>query len=82
MTTLTITLPDVPSQKIRERAKREGFRNPEEWMRFLVTRHLILEESPRIKAHEIINNMQKTGLYRKSFLRELEKSIAYADQTA
>lgn len=41
MTTLTITLPDVSSQKIRERAKTEGFRNPEEWAKFLIERRII-----------------------------------------
>lgn len=41
MTPLTITLPDILSQKIRERAKREGFRNPEEWAKFLVERRII-----------------------------------------
>ena len=81
MTTLTITLPDISSQTIQERAKTEGFKNPEEWMRFLLTRHIILEESPCMKGREIIARMQKTGRYSKSFLRELQKSIAYADQT-
>lgn len=41
MTTLTITLPDIPAQKIRDRAKTEGFRNPEEWAKFLVERRMI-----------------------------------------
>jgi hypothetical protein len=73
MTTLTVTLPDIPSHKVREHAKREGFRSPEAWMQFLLTQHLILEESPRMKGREIIARMQKTGRYSKSFLRELQK---------
>lgn len=51
MTTLTITLPDVPSQKIRERAKTEGFRSPEEWAKFLVERRMI--DSPKQQEETI-----------------------------
>ena len=81
MTTLTITLPDVSSQKAKERAKSEGFKNPNEWARFLVEQNLALAESPKIASSAIIAEMQKTSLYKASFLKELKKSLMYADKT-
>lgn len=70
MTTLTITLPDVPSQKRRERAKIEGFENPNEWARFLVERR-------------IIDSRKKKGIKKKfALLRASTKSVDISSSEA
>ena len=56
MTTLTITLPDISSQKIQERAKTEGFKNPEEWCRFWIERRI---NSDIIKKFAVLRAITK-----------------------
>lgn len=82
MPTLSINIPQRNLIKIRARARREGFRGPNEWVQFLLEKNLSLEESPKLKPSKIISEMKKTGLYQTRFLNELKKSLAYADATA
>lgn len=82
MPTLTIKLPSSSFRKVKERAQREGFKDPTEWARILVEKNIALEESPKLKASKIISEMRETNLYREQFLRELKKSLDYADKTA
>ena len=82
MPTLNITIPNKDFHKVKEYARREGFKNPTEWAEFLVKKNIELEESPRLKSSEIIRDMKKTGLYHDTFLGKLKKSLDYADKTA
>ncbi len=82
MTSLTISLLPQDLKKARVRAKSEGFKTPSDWVTFLVERHLILEESPRLAPAKIVSDMNSTGLYKKKFLLELEKALEYADSAA
>ncbi len=68
--------------RIRKQAHKEGFKNPTDWTRFLIEKNLFLEESPHLKPSEIITQMEKTGLYRDGFLKDLKKSLEYADKTS
>ena len=81
MPTLTITLPPAYSEKAKEQAKREGFKSTALWLRFLVESRVSFEESPKLKPSRVISEMQKAGLYKANFLRELKKSLEYADKT-
>lgn len=82
MPILSIKLPSRSFRRIRERARAEGFRSPAEWAHILVERNITIEESPKINPSKIISEMKKTNLYRKQFLRELKRSLDYADKTA
>jgi len=81
MPKLTITLSQKRFQQIKKRASIDGFKNPNDWARFVVERNTILEESPRMSPTRIIKEMQKTKRYHATFLRELKKSLEYADKT-
>lgn len=80
MPTLSIQLPEKDLEKVRRTARREGFKNPTDWAKFLVARSISFEESPKISHKKIISEMKKTGLYKNAFLRGLQKSIMYADK--
>lgn len=80
MPTLTITLPPKYSEKAKEQARKEGFKSPTLWLRFLVESRVNLEESPRLTPSKIFTEMQKTGIYKLRFLRELKTSLEYADK--
>lgn len=80
MPIISIQLPESDLRKARNQARREGFKSPTDWAKFLVTQSISLEESPRIKPSKIVLEMKKTGLYKTSFLRGLEKSLLYADK--
>ena len=82
MNSLTIILPPQELKKLRLHAKSEGFKKPADWVQFLVERQLLLEESPRLSHKKIISEMQKTRLYKKQFLSELEDALRYADSAA
>ena len=82
MPTLTINLQPKQYKKIKEAARREGFKTPAEWTRFLVEKNMSFEDSPRLKPSKIISEMEKTGVYKGEFLRELKKSLEYADKAA
>lgn len=82
MPTLTIKLPRERFRRVQARARSEGFGDPTEWAKSLLERTIALRESPRMKPGKIIARMRKTGLYREAFLRELRKSLAYADPAA
>lgn len=82
MPALTITLPSKYSEKAKEQARSEGFQDLSLWLQFLVKSRVSLEESPKIKPASVISEMQKTGLYNERFLRDLKKSLEYADKTA
>ena len=82
MSSLTITLPPKQSQKAKEQAKKEGFKNPALWLQFLVEKQTGFEESPKVNPARIISGMKKTGLYKDSFLSELKKSLAYANKAS
>lgn len=82
MPTLTINLPPKQYKKIKGVARREGFKTPTAWARFLVEKNMGFQNSTKLTPSKIILEMQKTGLYRKPFLRELKKSLEYADKTA
>lgn len=81
MPNITVKLQDKDFRKAKKRAEREGFRDPSDWARFLIEQNLILEESPQLKSSKIVLEMEKTGFYKSEFLRELEKSLEYADKT-
>ncbi len=80
MPNITIKLPPRQFQTAKTRARRQGFKNPGDWARFLIEQNLILEESPSIPPKKIISEMRKTDLYQEKFLRELEQSLEYADK--
>ena len=82
MATLTIEIPNAYAREVKARARREGFANAAEWARTIIVRNIGLEASPRLSPRKITRSMRKTGLYRETFLRELEKSLAYADHAA
>lgn len=82
MPSLTIIVPRIQYRKIQERARREGFKTSADWARFLMQQNMALAESPRFKSTKIISEMQKTDLYKKSFLHELKKSLEYADKNS
>lgn len=82
MPTLNITLPQSDLAKAKEQARREGFHSPAAWVQFLVERRVRLEESPKLKPSIVISEMRKTRLYKDRFLKELEKSLDYADKTS
>ena len=81
MPTLSVELPQKELQKAREMARKEGFKSPADWARFLVSRNIGFLESPKLKPSKIISEMKKTGLYKNNFLRNLQKSLLYADKT-
>jgi len=82
MPTLTITLPKKEFQKVKERARQEGFKAPAAWAQFLVEINIGFEESSKLKPPKIISEMKKTGLYKAQFLRALEKSLDYANKAS
>lgn len=82
MPLLTITVPGKYLRKIKAQARREGFKNPTEWARFLIERSVSFGESPRLRPEKIISEMERTGLYRHGFLRALKRSLEYADRSA
>ena len=82
MPILNIQLPQKQLERAKIRARKEGFKNPAEWARVLVSRHIAFEESPKLKSSEIIKAMKKTGIYRLPFLQKLKSSLDYADKTA
>lgn len=82
MPTLTITIPMRSLRKIKERALREGFKNPVDWARILVEKNIEIENSPKIRSGKIVAEMRQTGLYTARFLQELKRSLEYADKTA
>lgn len=82
MPLLTIAVPSRYLRKIKTQARREGFKNPTEWVRFMIERNVGFEESPRLRPAKIISEMESTGLYRHGFLRDLKRSLEYADRTA
>ena len=82
MPILTINLQSKQYKKIKEVARREGFKTPAEWTRFLVEKNMSFEDSPRLKPSKVISEMEKTGVYKGEFLRELKKSLEYADKAA
>lgn len=82
MPILSIELQNKELEKVREISRREGFKTPTDWAKFLVSRNIGFEESPRLKPKKIILEMKKTGLYKNSFLRSLQKSILYADKAS
>jgi len=81
MPILTINLQPKQYRKIKEAARREGFKTAAEWAHFLVEKNISLGNSPRLKPTQIILEMKKTGLYQEQFLLELKKSLEYADKT-
>ncbi|MEK7560300.1 MAG: hypothetical protein AAB522_03320 [Patescibacteria group bacterium] len=80
MPTLSIELPQKELQRAREVARKEGFKSPADWAKFLVARNIGFLESPKLKPSKIISEMKKTGLYKSNFLRNLQKSLIYADK--
>lgn len=80
MPAITIKLPNKYLEAAETRARRQGFKNTGEWARFLIEKNLNLEESPKMDPAKIISEMKKTSLYQENFLRELKKSLAYADK--
>jgi len=82
MPLLTIAVPSEYLRKIKMQARREGFKNPTEWVRFVIERNVSFEESPRLKPAKIISEMARTGLYRREFLHALKRSLEYADRNA
>jgi len=80
MPILSIQLPEKELEKVRRTARREGFKSPTDWAKFLVERNIGFEESPKIGLQKIISEMKKTGLYKGDFLRGLQKSLIYADK--
>ena len=82
MPTLTINLQPKQYKKIKEAARREGFKTPAEWTRSLVEKNINFEDSPKLKPSKVISEMEKTGLYKREFLHELKKSLEYADRAA
>lgn len=82
MVILTIKIPHKEFSHIKAYARRAGFKNPAEWARDLVEKNLSLEESPRMKPEKIISEMKKSSRYSDIFLRDLKKSLIYADKAA
>lgn len=82
MPTLTINLPPKQYKKLGGVARREGFKTPSEWARFLVEKNMGFQNSQKLTPSKIISEMEKTGLYKKQFLHGLKKSLEYADKTA
>ena len=82
MPTLTIALPPKQYKKLKEAARREGFKDPADWTRFLVEKNMNFQNSPRLQPTKIISEMEKTGIYQERFLHELKKSLKYADKAA
>lgn len=82
MPTITIPIPKEEYNKIKTRARREGFKNPADWARFLVEKNVQLEESPRLSPSKIILEMKKIGVHKPLFLLGLKKSLEYADKIA
>ncbi|MDP3769770.1 MAG: hypothetical protein U1A23_03640 [Candidatus Sungbacteria bacterium] len=82
MPTLTIKIPQEEYKKIKDQARREGYKNPSAWAQSLVKKTACMEESPSMKSERIIVEMQKTGRYKSGFLRGLKKSLEYADTAA
>lgn len=82
MPILSIQIPQKQFEMAKIRARREGFKNPTEWVRILVSRQIALEESPKMRPSQIVEMMRKTGLYNPSFLKGLKDSLDYADKTA
>lgn len=81
MPNITIKLQENNFRKARVRAEREGFKNPDDWAKFLIEQNLTLEESPKLEPSKIISEMKKTGLYKSEFLQGLKKSLEYADKS-
>lgn len=81
MPTITVKLEDKDFRKVKERAQHQGFKDASDWAKFLIEQNIVLEESPKLKPKKIISEMQKTGLYKTEFLRQLEKSLEYGDKT-
>lgn len=82
MPTLSIKLPVKNFIKIKRQARQQGFNSPTDWARFLIEKNLFFEESPHFKSSEIITQMKKTGLYQDKFLKDLKKSLEYADKAS
>ena len=82
MAILTIKISNKELSRVKIYAKRAGFKNPTEWARDLVEKNISLEESPRMSSTYVVAAMKRTGRYRGVFLRDLEKSLAYADKAA
>ena len=80
MPNITIKLPPKQFQTVKTRARKQGFKTPNDWARFLIEQNLILEESPLLSSKKIISEMRKTDLYQKKFLLELEKSLEHANK--
>ncbi len=82
MPNITVKLQEKDFRKAKIRAEHEGFKNPADWARFLIEQNMVLEESPVLESAKIISEMKKTGLYKENFLRDLKKSLEYADKTS
>lgn len=82
MAIFTIKIPDKKLSDIKAYARRAGFKNPAEWARDLVEKNLSLEESPHIAPEKIISEMKKDGHHSAIFLRDLKRSLIYADKAA
>ena len=80
MPAITIKLPSKQFGIVKIKARKQGFKNPNDWARFLIEQNLILEESPKLSPEKIISEMRKTNLYQERFLREMKKSLEYADK--
>ncbi|MEK7062756.1 MAG: hypothetical protein AAB946_01840 [Patescibacteria group bacterium] len=80
MPAITIKLQSKHLEAAKIKARRQGFKNASEWAQFLIEKNLSLEESPKMDPSKIISEMKKTDIYQENFLRELKKSLEYADK--
>ena len=82
MAILSVKITNKEFSRAKTYAKRAGFKNAAEWMRNLIEKNLSLEESPRVSSVRVVAEMKQTGRYHGVFLRDLKKSLAYADKAA
>lgn len=80
MTTVTISLPTQTAKQVDTEAKKQGFATRSEFIRSLIRKYfgseeLVLEEFVSRPLDEIRKEFEKTGKYKKKFIKSLIRGL-------